>query len=202
MAPVVGRTRDAGPSRRTTLAARAYAAATAAEARAYGLRERRVDVGDCSLAVLEGGRADGPAVVLLHGYSADRVVWVRFARHLLRDWLELVPVEPEAVETLLLVVSELCSNAVRHATGAPGSVLLTARAEDDAVVIEVSDDGGESPWNELAVGELPDPEAEQGRGLFLVRELSDEVSPRVVDGRHVVRVVKRAVVGVEQAPLG
>ena len=77
--------------RRTTLAARLYAGATAAEARAYGLRERRVDVGDTTLALLEGGPADAPAVVLLHGYSADRVVWVRFARHLLRDHRVVVP---------------------------------------------------------------------------------------------------------------
>ena len=77
--------------RRTAIAARAYAAATAAEARAYGLRERRVDVGDCSLALLEGGPADAPTVVLVHGYSADRVVWVRFARHLLRDHRVVVP---------------------------------------------------------------------------------------------------------------
>lgn len=78
-------------SRRTALAGRVYAGATRAEARAYGLRERRVDAGDTTLAVLEGGPADAPVVVLLHGYSADRVVWVRFAKHLLRDHRVLVP---------------------------------------------------------------------------------------------------------------
>ena len=78
-------------SRRRALAGRLYATATATEARAYGLRERRVDVGDGSLALVEGGPADAPAVVLLHGYSADRVVWVRFARHLLRDHRVVVP---------------------------------------------------------------------------------------------------------------
>ncbi|CAM3678510.1 alpha/beta fold hydrolase [Nocardioides zeicaulis] len=75
----------------SALAGRVYAAATQAEARAYGLRERRVDVGDASLAVLEGGPAGAPPVVLLHGYSADRVVWVRFARHLLKDHRVVVP---------------------------------------------------------------------------------------------------------------
>jgi abhydrolase domain-containing protein 6 len=78
-------------SRRTALGARVLAAATRAEARAYGLRERRIDVGDTTLAVLEGGPADAPAVVLLHGYTADRVVWVRFAKHLLRDHRVVVP---------------------------------------------------------------------------------------------------------------
>lgn len=73
------------------LAGRLYAAATRAEARAYGLRERTIDVGDARLAVLEGGPVDAPPVVLLHGYSADRVVWVRFARHLLKDHRVVVP---------------------------------------------------------------------------------------------------------------
>ena len=78
-------------SRRTTLGARTLAAVTRGEAKAYGLRERRVDVGDAALSVLEGGPAHAPAVVLLHGYSADRVVWMRFARHLLRDHRVVVP---------------------------------------------------------------------------------------------------------------
>ncbi|HEV2796797.1 MAG TPA: alpha/beta fold hydrolase [Nocardioides sp.] len=78
-------------SARTALAARLYALITRAEARAYGLRERRVDVGDTELAVLEGGPADAPVVVLLHGYTADRVVWVRFARHLMRDHRVVIP---------------------------------------------------------------------------------------------------------------
>ena len=76
---------------RIALAARLYSLLTRAEARAYGLRERRVDIGDGSLAVLEGGPADAPVVVLLHGYTADRVEWVRFARHLLRDHRVVIP---------------------------------------------------------------------------------------------------------------
>ncbi len=78
-------------SRRTALGARVLATATRAEAKAYGLRERRVHVGDTTLAVLEGGPADAPAVVLLHGYTADRVVWMRFAKHLVRDHRVVVP---------------------------------------------------------------------------------------------------------------
>ena len=78
-------------NRRTTLGARVLAAATRAEAKRYGLRERRVDVGDTTLAVLEGGPAAAPAVVLLHGYTADRAVWLRFAKHLLRDHRVVLP---------------------------------------------------------------------------------------------------------------
>ncbi len=122
---------------------------------------------------------------------------VPLARHLLRDWLELVPVEADAVDPLLLAVSELCSNAVRHASGAPGAIHLGARVDGHAIVIEVSDDGGALRWPDQAHVEQPDPDAEQGRGLFLVRELADEVTTRVDDGRSVVRLVKHAVVGAD-----
>ena len=133
----------------------------------------------------------------MHHFSPQPAA-VPLARHLLRDWLRLVPVEDGAVDTLLLVVSELCSNAVRHATGAPGSVHLKAWAEGDAIVIEVSDDGGTLTWVESTAGvEPPDPDAEQGRGLFLVTELSDEVTSSVHDGRSTVRIVKHAVVGTD-----
>ncbi len=47
-------------SRRTALAGRLLSAATRAEATAYGLRERSVDVGDTRLAVLVGGPDDAP----------------------------------------------------------------------------------------------------------------------------------------------
>jgi abhydrolase domain-containing protein 6 len=77
--------------RRTALGARVLAGATRAEARAYGLRESRVDAVDTTLAVLEGGPADAPAVVLLHGFTADRVVWMRFAKHLVRDHRVVIP---------------------------------------------------------------------------------------------------------------
>lgn len=130
----------------------------------------------------------------VHQFS-PRAAAVPLARHLLRDWLERVPVETPAMHDLLLIASELCSNAVRHATGAPGSVALQAWAESDTIVIEVSDDGSSLVGMDQAPDDLPDPDAEQGRGLFLVRQLVDEVMSRLDDGRSVVRVVKRAVIG-------
>lgn len=135
-----------------------------------------------------------------HRFSPQAAA-VPVARHLIRDWFRLVPVEASAVDALLLAVSELCSNAVRHASGAVGSVHLRSWTEADAVVVEVTDDGGTLALPDLHTEpELPDPEAEQGRGLFLVRELADEVSTRVEDGRTVVRLVKHAVVGAGDGP--
>ena len=139
--------------------------------------------------------AEGLLGPLTHRFSPSTAA-VPLARHLLADWLERVPVEASAVDGLLLVASELCSNAVRHSSGAPGSVQLRAWTEDGGVVLEVEDDGGALTWSAPVLDEVPDPEAETGRGLFLVTELSDAVATRTVEGRTVVRSVKRAVVGV------
>lgn len=189
----------------------AAAAATAtypATALARALVERQLaDAArhDDSLALVLRRRSpapDQPSHLLApfgHQFSPQSAA-VPLARHLLKDWLELVPVEAVAVDSLLLAVSELCSNAVRHATGAPGSIQLRAWAENDDVHIEVSDDGGSLEWSDHRAEELPDPEAEQGRGLFLVRELVDEVTTSVVGGRSVVQVVRWAVVGRAAAP--
>lgn len=127
-----------------------------------------------------------------HRFSPSHAA-VPVARHLLRDWLARVPVESEALDSLLLIASELSANAVRHSSGAPGAVTVQAWVEDEGIVLEVSDDGS-TPPPFLDSEELPDPEAERGRGLFLVRELADEVTAEVRDSRTVVRATKRAVV--------
>lgn len=134
---------------------------------------------------------------LVHRFSPTPAA-VPVARHFLLDWLERVPLDASTIDELLVVASELCANAVRHATGAPGGIVLRAWTENDAVVIEAEDDGGAVLPYQLT-DELPDPEAEEGRGLFLVQMLTDELESRTEEGRTVVRVVKRAVVGSDVA---
>jgi len=65
---------------------------------------------------------------------------------------------------------------------------------DDVLVLEVEDDGGHSMPLPEQTDELPEPLAERGRGLFLVRALVDELDSEVIDGRTVMRAVRRAVV--------
>jgi serine phosphatase RsbU (regulator of sigma subunit)/anti-sigma regulatory factor (Ser/Thr protein kinase) len=117
---------------------------------------------------------------------------VPLARNLLREWLVRVPVDHEAVPDLLLVATELCANAVAHATWTGEGVVLRARSEGPDVVIEVEDDGGGLSWPHLGV-EPPDPEAEAGRGLWLVHTLTDEVTPEFGGDRTVVRARLRNV---------
>ncbi len=125
---------------------------------------------------------------------------VPLARHLLEDWLVRVPVERAEAADLLLVASELAANAVRHASGHPGSVFLRASVEGPDVMLEVEDDGGEPLPLPGPADELPDGMAERGRGLFLVRALVDQLDTRVVDGHTLVRAIRRAVVAGADRP--
>jgi len=68
----------------------------------------------------------------------------------------------DAVDTLLLVVSELVTNAVVHAPGAPVTVCLTRAG--GRVRMEVGDGSSAVP----AAPRSPSADAECGRGLLLV----------------------------------
>lgn len=69
----------------------AYNTTIGLEASLYGLRRAVVDVGDSQLMSYQGGPAHAKeAVVLVHGFSADKVVWVRFAKHFTRRYRVLV----------------------------------------------------------------------------------------------------------------
>jgi anti-sigma regulatory factor (Ser/Thr protein kinase) len=80
---------------------------------------------------------------------------------------------------------------VRYASGAPGALSVFAWADGDAVVVEVSDDGTGFEWR--PADDVPDPDSDQGRGLFLVSTLTDTVDVERREDRTVVRAVKRAV---------
>jgi anti-sigma regulatory factor (Ser/Thr protein kinase) len=141
------------------------------------------------------GRTLGP---FSHRFQPHEAV-VPLARHLLADWLEHQPVEPTDVEDLPLVVSELCTNAVRAART---EVVLRAWVEGESIVLEVEDDGGqllelERPGLEP---EVPDTTKESGRGMFLAEALTDEFEVRNDNGRTVVKAVRRAVLADGSTP--
>jgi two-component sensor histidine kinase len=74
-----------------------------------------------------------------------------------------------ATQDALLVVTELISNAIRHAEPlANGTMLVRWRREDDDLVLSVCDGGGSSD----PVLVVADPSAERGRGLAIVDALS------------------------------
>lgn len=66
--------------------------ATDTEARVYGFDQKQVDIGELTMSLYESTRQKNkPALILLHGYSADKDVWPRFARHLSDDFHILIP---------------------------------------------------------------------------------------------------------------
>jgi abhydrolase domain-containing protein 6 len=54
-----------------------------------GLSERSIQVDDHRIAYLDGGK--GPAVLLLHGFSAEKDHWTRFAKHLTPRYRVIIP---------------------------------------------------------------------------------------------------------------
>lgn len=116
---------------------------------------------------------------LLHRF-APNVAELPIARRALRAWLLQRPRSEQAVQELLIVATELCTNAVRHA----GSGIVTLRAwdEGDEVVVEVEalDSVGEKS---SVIRNLDDPYEEGGRGMLIVQHLCDDVSI-VVRGRN------------------
>lgn len=68
-----------------------YRLAMAAESTLYGLRPANVDIGEMPLSIYQGGPQDGEAVILIHGYSAEKAHWARFARHLIDGYRILIP---------------------------------------------------------------------------------------------------------------
>ena len=82
------------------------------------------------------------------------------------------------LETVVLLVSELATNAVRHATSA---FELSIHRSDGQVRVEVADEGAGAPTQQAH-----DIDAPSGRGLQIVEALADEWG---VTDRHPGKVV-------------
>ncbi|MEU0677350.1 ATP-binding protein [Streptomyces sp. NPDC006172] len=130
---------------------------------------------------------------------------VPLARRLLLGTMETAGVDPDVSYDLSVALSEACANAVEHGGDtAHGdcsqAYRVTAYLDGEKCRIEVADSGpgftaerpvsplappsGPAPAPALAIASVPAPvpapvqasvDAEQGRGLFLIRELADHV---------------------------
>jgi anti-sigma regulatory factor (Ser/Thr protein kinase) len=83
-------------------------------------------------------------------------------------------VEPEVREAIMIVVSELVTNAVRHAGLTAGQPIeLRGEVRDDRITLTVRDRGMGMPTSPPP--SLPPPDAAGSRGLFLVTRLATRV---------------------------
>lgn len=68
-----------------------YSHASDAEASLYGFEQQTIDIGEMKMETYVGGPETAPAIVMIHGYSADKDVWPRFAKHFVNDYRVVIP---------------------------------------------------------------------------------------------------------------
>jgi anti-sigma regulatory factor (Ser/Thr protein kinase) len=109
-------------------------------------------------------------------------------RSVLRAYLESRGLSRAVCDDLGVVATELAANAI-EAAGQEVVVTVRARVDGDAAIVEVEDGG---PGFELPLAPvLPSPDERRGRGLWLVRMLTDELEVEHHRQRTIVRAVRR-----------
>jgi anti-sigma regulatory factor (Ser/Thr protein kinase) len=104
---------------------------------------------------------------------------VRIARHAFADQLEAAGVPEEDRDDAILVLSELVSNAVKHAAPLPsGEITVRWAVADDLLHIEITD-GGAGTRPHASVAALS---SLGGRGLDIVRTVSTQWGVTEGDG--------------------
>ena len=127
----------------------------------------------------------------------SRADYLGAVRSILRGFLE------ECIETRLpedqvnevqLALQEACINVVRHAHAKDASrpLVVAIIASKERLVLEIEDFGPGLPDRSLQPRD-PDPAnpREGGYGLFMMRQVMDEVRSERRDGKHVLVLVKR-----------
>lgn len=94
-------------------------------------------------------------------------------RRLLRCALSILKVDRQAGADLEIALTEACANVVKHAAGAE-KFEVTLDVAEDHCAIDVLDNGAGFD-TATAIGANPDSDSERGRGLYLIRALSDNV---------------------------
>ncbi len=101
--------------------------------------------------------------------EADSVPAVR---RLLRCALAILHVDRAHGADLEIALTEACANVVNHATGAD-KFEVRLDVADDHCAIDVLDNG--AGFDAAAATESPAATSERGRGLYLIKALSDNV---------------------------
>ena len=136
--------------------------------------ELRDDIAILAVQVALDRTLGEPSRELVLPNEPSRVSEVRaFVGSFLADLRAPVDVSTE----ILLAVGEAAANANRHGHRADGrgEVRVYCALEGPSVTITIADDGGGFDPDQMDATVLPDRFASGGRGLFLMRELMDEV---------------------------
>lgn len=127
----------------------------------------------------------------------EDVTYIRTTRLLSRCLLQDIKVRLDIIRDVEMIVTELCSNVVRHAQSKDTHFLITLEYSKPQVVITVKDTGrGFSQEDVLPVGTLrPDAgggERYGGYGLALLEGLSDKLDFTVTEPQGTTVRVEKA----------
>ena len=94
-------------------------------------------------------------------------------RRLLRAALSILRIDRQSGADLEIALTEACANVVKHADGAE-KFEVHLDVDDHRCAIDVVDDGAGFDLAEAGI-QHPDVDMDRGRGLFLIRALSENV---------------------------
>jgi serine/threonine-protein kinase RsbW len=108
--------------------------------------------------------------------------YITLCRLALAGISQLRPVPDETLHDLQLALTEACTNSVRHAyeAGTEGTVQIVYELGDEAISIEVTDEGGGFVLDEASEA---DRMSESGLGIAIIRALADELEIEPSEGR-------------------
>jgi serine/threonine-protein kinase RsbW len=105
---------------------------------------------------------------------------IAFVRDFARDALVLVAAADDAINDINVALSEACANAVEHAVGVDDyEVTLDVNTDRFTAIVT---DQGQGLEEEMVSAPMPGPDVARGRGLPLMRALTDEASFTVQPG--------------------
>ena len=124
-------------------------------------------------------------------FHSSHVYSARSSRHELMAFIKAHSEDHEGLFATEIIIGELLANTVEHA---PGLVEITIDWTDEAAICSIRDAG---PGFEMSGMRLPSSDlSEDGRGLYLIRKLSPQVTIRAAPGfgseLEVVLPVRRA----------
>jgi anti-sigma regulatory factor (Ser/Thr protein kinase) len=98
-------------------------------------------------------------------------------RHELSADLALRGIDPDSIDMVVLVASELVGNAVRHTPTADGGLVVDWTIDGGGVTVQVADPSPAAPAPRDPADTEPG-----GRGLRIVQALADDWGVRPTDG--------------------
>jgi len=118
--------------------------------------------------------------------------WLRLVRHVVQEFARESGFGDQDTQAIVLAVDEAAGNVLKHSYKGDTSrkFSLACRSSDDELEFELRDAGPQ--FEPAKIPQLPPDEVRAGgRGVFLMREIMDEVEYSRVDGENIVRLRKR-----------